>query len=90
MTTSQTPFGIRFFGTTVMMKLRLSKEKFFKHKLDQHGSYRMTQSGYILFEAVLDTRDQEFTVVNGKLNLARQKPGNTPISIQPDEIELPF
>jgi len=71
MTGKEIPFGYRYIGRSVFIKLRLLETKFLKYGIDKHGTYRYTNAGYVIFEAVLDTTSDEFKLLNGKLNELR-------------------
>ena len=71
MTGKETPFGYRYTGGSVFIKLRLSETKFLKYGINQHGVYRPTNAGYVIFEAILDIRSDEYQILNGKLNQLR-------------------
>lgn len=86
MTGKETPFGYRYSGNTVFIKLRLLSSKFFHYGIDRHGQHKTTQSGYVIFEGTFDVGSAEFTAVSDKLK--RLKASN--FVVKPDENELPF
>lgn len=71
MTDKDTPFGYRYAGGSVFIKLRLLEAKFLKYGIDKHGTYRLTNAGYVIFETVLNTKSDEFKLLSGKLNQLR-------------------
>jgi hypothetical protein len=64
MQNSLSPFGIRYQGNVVIVKLRIHPFKFFKVELAKYGSYRTTGNGYIIFETALDRESSEMAQVN--------------------------
>jgi len=45
------PFGYRYEGNHVSIKLRFTKEKFVSAKIEEYGKHFTTKSGHIIFEA---------------------------------------
>lgn len=45
------PFGYRYNGNQVSIKLRFTKEKFVSAKIEEYGTYFTSKSGHIIFEA---------------------------------------
>lgn len=71
MTGKDTPFGYRYTGGSVFIKLRLLESKFLKYGIDKYGAYRHTNSGYVIFETMLDTKSDDFKELNSKLSTLR-------------------
>jgi len=71
MTGKETPFGYRYTGASVFIKLRLLESKFLKYGIDKYGVYRHTNAGYVIFETTLDTKSDDFNSLNSKLNQLR-------------------
>ena len=55
-----TPFGISYANKTVRIKLRFKSKPFFETNMKKYGSYKTTQTGYIIFEAELDAGSYEW------------------------------
>ena len=67
--TQFTPFGYRYEGNTVSIKLRLHPVKFKEMNIGEHlGNYRYTKNGYVLFETTLSTKSDEYQELTTKLN----------------------
>lgn len=71
MTGKDTPFGYRYTGGSVFIKLRLLESKFLKYGIDKYGVYRHTNAGYVIFETMLDTKSDDFKELNSKLSTLR-------------------
>mgnify|MGYP006270249405 CR=1 FL=1 len=66
------PFGIRYDGNSVSINLRIHPEKFKKMNIPNHiGNWRYSKNGYVLFEATLDTKTEEYVDVISKINAVR-------------------
>lgn len=72
MADKESPFGYRYVGNSVTIKLRLLENKFFKHGINKYGSYRYTQKGYIIFVAMLDAGSTDFKELTTKLRELKQ------------------
>ena len=68
------PFGIRFEGNTVSIKLRFTKERFLKAEIAEYGSHFTTKSGHIIFEAEFQAPSPSLAELNTKLDLLRNQP----------------
>jgi hypothetical protein len=66
-----TPFGYRYDDNTCSIKLRFKADKFKESGLSEHGRYRYTSKGYIIFEITVSTKSDEFKQVTAKINSAR-------------------
>ena len=67
--TQFTPFGYRYEGNTVSIKLRLHPTKFEAMKIGNTlGNWRYTKNGYVLFETTLGTQSDEYKELTTKLN----------------------
>ena len=74
MNVNKKPFGIRFEGNTVCMKLRFTKDRFLKAEIADYGTHFTTKSGHIIFEAELLAPSQGFADLQNKLFLLRNQP----------------
>lgn len=64
----QTPFGYRYEGNSVSIKLRLHPNKFESMGIGSRlGKFRYTMNGYVIFETTLDTRSDEYRELTTKL-----------------------
>ena len=68
------PFGIRFEGNTVSIKLRFTKERFFKAEIADYGTHFTTKSGHIIFEAEFQAPSPSLAEINTNLDLLRNQP----------------
>lgn len=68
------PFGIRFEGNTVCIKLRFTKERFLKAEIADYGTHFTTKSGHIIFEAELLAPSQSLAELQNKLDILRNQP----------------
>jgi len=68
------PFGIRFEGNTVCMKLRFTKERFLKADIAEYGSHFTTKSGHIIFEAEYVAPSRNLDELKNKLDVLRNQP----------------
>jgi hypothetical protein len=66
-----TPFGCRYEGDACSIKLRFKEDKFKESGLSEHGRYRYTSKGYIIFEITVSTKSDEYKQVFEKINSAR-------------------
>lgn len=66
-----TPFGYRYEGDSCSIKLRFKEDKFKESGLSEHGKYRYTKNGYIIFEVTVSTKSDEYKQVSAKINSAR-------------------
>lgn len=55
-----TPFGFRYQGNTVTIKLRFHPKKLVDVQLEKYGSTRVTGNGYVIFETALETESDDF------------------------------
>lgn len=55
-----TPFGIRYQGNTVSIKLRFHPKKLVDVQLEKYGSTRITSNGYVIFETSLETESRDY------------------------------
>jgi len=53
------PFGTRYQGNTVAIKLRFHPKRFFAIKLAEYGNWKTSSNGYIIFETVVDRDSAE-------------------------------
>ena len=74
MNVNKKPFGIRFEGNTVSIKLRFTKERFFKAEIADYGTHFTTKSGHIIFEAEFQAPSPSLAELNNKLDLLRNQP----------------
>lgn len=56
------PFGITYERNTCNINLRFKPEPFSKVKLNKLGAVRHSKTGYIIFEASLDTGSEEYSM----------------------------
>lgn len=56
------PFGITYEGSTCNVNLRFKPEPFSKVKLDRLGRVRYSKTGYIIFEASINTKSEEYNM----------------------------
>jgi len=61
------PFGYRYDGNQVSIKLRFTKEKFVSAKIEEYGKYFTTKSGHIIFEAEYLTDSPSLAELSGLL-----------------------
>ena len=54
------PFGIRYQGNVVNIKLRFHPKKLVTVSLEKYGITRTTSNGYVIFEASLDTESTDY------------------------------
>jgi len=74
MNVNKKPFGIRFEGNTVCMKLRFTKERFLKADIAEYGSHFTTKSGHIIFEAEYVAPSKSLAELQNKLDVLRNQP----------------
>ena len=60
----QSPFGYRYSGNVCTIKLRFTRDKFFKSGIEQYGTHFVTKSGYVVFETELFTDSSTFRELN--------------------------
>jgi hypothetical protein len=68
------PFGIRFEGNTVCIKLRFTKDRFLKADIAEYGSHFTTKSGHIIFEAEYVAPSKSLAELQNKLDVLRNQP----------------
>lgn len=56
------PFGVTYEGNLCSINLRFKPEIFSQVKLNKIGRFRYTKSGYIIFEACLHTKTDEYNM----------------------------
>lgn len=54
------PFGVTYEGNICNINLRFKPEPFSKVRLNKVGTFRYSKTGYILFQACLDTKTDEY------------------------------
>jgi hypothetical protein len=54
------PFGITYEGNICNINLRFKPEIFSKVKLNKLGSFRYSNNGYVIFQASLNTKTDEY------------------------------
>jgi hypothetical protein len=82
-----TPFGYRYQGNICTIKLRFSAEKFLSLGIKEYGTYRQTKDLYVIFEAVLHTKSEAFTILSNKLRKPQPKRKQLQLELHDD---LPF
>jgi hypothetical protein len=61
------PFGYRYNGNHVSIKLRFTKEKFVSAKIEEYGKHFTTKNGHIIFEAEYLTDSPSLAELSGLL-----------------------
>jgi len=56
------PFGITYERNTCNINLRFKPEPFSKVNLNKLGAVRYSKTGYVIFEASLDTTSEEYNM----------------------------
>lgn len=56
------PFGVTYEGNICNINLRFKPEPFSKVKLNKIGTFRYSKTGYILFQASLHTKSEEYSI----------------------------
>jgi hypothetical protein len=54
------PFGITYEGNLCNINLRFKPEPFSKVNLNKIGRFRYSKTGYVIFEACLHTKTDEY------------------------------
>ena len=65
------PFGYRYWNNEVYIKLRFTKDKFFKLGIKEYGEYWYTQAGFVIFTAQLPNRSKKLSEFNAKLRTSQ-------------------
>ncbi len=60
----QSPFGYRYSGSVCTIKLRFTRDKFFKSGIEPYGTHFVTKSGYVVFETELFTDSSTYRELN--------------------------
>lgn len=74
MNVNKKPFGIRFEGNTVSIKLRFTKDRFLKAEIADYGTHFTTKSGHIIFEAEFVAPSNSLAELQNKLDVLRNQP----------------
>lgn len=74
MNVNKKPFGIRFEGNTVSIKLRFTKDRFLKAEIAEYGTHFTTKSGHIIFEAEFVAPSSNLAELQNKLDVLRNQP----------------